>query len=68
MVTSASGKPKVGAPTGKHWRMTYSTLRVNSRYGRVQSWTFLTVAEVFEHARLNDIAKFRLEDIQTRVH
>lgn len=53
---------------GKYWRMTYSRLTVNSRFGRVQSWTFLTVAEALEHARLNNISKFKLEDLKTRIH
>lgn len=53
---------------GKHWRLTYSRIGVNSRYGRVQSWTFFTVAEVLEHCRLNHVTKFRLEDLQTPVH
>lgn len=54
--------------SGKYWRLTFSRIGVNSRFGRVQSWTFLTVEEALEHCRLNAITKFKLEDLKTRIH
>lgn len=56
------------SPTlGKHWRLTYSVVALN-RKRHTSSWVFLTVAEALEHVRLNDIGKFRLEDLKTKVH
>lgn len=40
----------------KYWRLTYKTSL------KLVSITFLTVAEVFEHARLMGVSKFKLED------
>lgn len=68
MIARSRPKTVLPATSGKHWRLTYSTLGVNTRFGRVQSWLFLTVAEALEHARLNSIVKFRLEDLPTKVH